>query len=126
MGAVYLKRFSEKEKAALVDERSRLREKSLSALAHEFRRSKALEFSFDEFVNRCGVENKEAEVVAQGLYGRLCERVLHDGVISEGERRTMKRLATALQLDEATASGVEKQAAAGRYQSEVQKVLADE
>ncbi len=37
----------------------------------------------------------------------------------------MKRLASALQLDEATASGVEKQAIAGRYRTEVEKVLAD-
>ncbi len=86
-GALYLKRYSEREKVVLAAEQSRLREKFRSALAHELRGTKASEFSFSEFVGRCSMEQKEAELVAQELYGRLCERVLHDGVISEDDAR---------------------------------------
>src|SRR5262245_55609579 len=75
-GLVYLKRYNEKEKAAITEERQRISSKFRAALAHELRAGKSSEFSFAEFTDRCGVDPKEAELAAHDLYGRLCEKVV--------------------------------------------------
>jgi tellurite resistance protein len=124
-GLLYLMRHSAKEKAAHEAEHERMRSRFHAALAHELKASNASQFSFSTFVEKCGVDPAEAQLVARDMYGRLCARVVSDGVISDRERKTMNRLASALLLDEATASSIEREAIAGRYQAEVQRVLAD-
>ena len=104
-GAVYLKRYSEKEKRAIGGGERPPEREFRSALAHELRGTKVSGFSFAEFVGRCGMEQKEAELVAQELYGRLCERVLQACDVKTAQDDETPRFC--LQLDEATSSGVE-------------------
>jgi hypothetical protein len=124
-GGGYLVHISREDARAREEERRKLRTGFRELLKRELRAAKASRFDFSGLVERCGIERAEAEDVAQEFYGGYCEKVFEDGAVSDEERRTMDRLAAALEIPPEVAASVEGRARDDRYQRAVSSALGD-
>ncbi len=96
-----------------------------NALYHELLGKHTSKFHMDEFVSRCGVSAKTAKVASESLYRCMCEKVLADGQISEGERRKLDSLRECLAIDSAYATSIENRSKEVRYHEAASRALAD-
>lgn len=94
-------------------------------LARELRGAKLSGFRFREFAEACEVPPGEAARVARELYARVARKVVEDGVVTDGERNQLDRLAAALEIGPSDALAIEREAKSGRYRDAVASILAD-
>ncbi len=94
-------------------------------LTRELRRTKASGFDFAELVARAEIDRGDADEVARELFGRYTQKVFSDGVVTDDERRTLGRLAAALQISADMAASIEAKAKEERYRKAASDAVAD-
>ena len=80
-------------------------------------------FDMKAFADSVGSKPSIVQAAANELYSQLWDKVLSDGVITEEEKASLKRLATALAFDEANQLAIEKKRKGERYGVAVKELL---
>lgn len=82
-------------------------------------------FVMGSFVQQCGASEKVVHAVACELYAALWDKALSDGVMKEGDRDKIRRVASILDLSTEDQERVELQRKGAKYKQKVDEVLAD-
>ena len=124
-GIYFLIKQHVREKQAREEERLALTAQFKQTLLRTLRSTKASDFRFSEFVDRCGVSRRDADRVTDEIFRSLYRSVMADGVVTNGERKKLVRLASTLEIEEDRSARIEQEIKGEVYCGAVEGVLAD-